>query len=382
MQSALSHRLINSLSATGVRAKIWLASGASVGVTGFLLALGVGHTVHGQVTLENGPLPQSADMRISPEYLLAQTRETVGPFEWSANDKQLIVKPALLVIPEKAERSFQVRLSSVPSGDVTVAVSVPTRLDGKLLLTPTSLTFTASNFDQFQKVSATPTPGSDTGDREEFLTLSASGGGYNSAEASVPIYVDPDMCASPRWSSDWQFLTEGSSCTINYACSFSGLGVGDYFYLYHVNGSATPGVDLIVHGLDSVEVTRIDFGGFGRGITTDQLVAPADGIPEGDETLGCFCEPSRNPPGPNKPGDVILILDRDGWAVGDAAAAESSGEMTFLVKFPKPVARDLTVRYQTKDLSAIAGDDYGSRKGTVMVQKGGYERRDSGVDHP
>ena len=368
MQSALSHRLINSLSATGARAKIWLASGASVGVTGFLLAFGVGHTVHGQVALENGPLPQSADMRISLEYLQAQPRETVAPFEWSANDKQLIVKPVLLVIPENRTRSFQVRLSSLPSGDVTVAVSVPTRLDGKLVPTEDSLTFTASNFDQFQEVTVSALPGSDTRDKEESLTLEASGGGYDSVEASVPIYVDRDVCA-PRSPNGW-IVSEGTSCTATYQCGANG-SVGDYVYVHRVNGSATPRVDLIVNGLDSLVLTTSFRIGRGRTDTHSwQFVAPADSIPEGDETLESYCNSSPIPPGPYRIGFRTLILDADGWAVGDTAAAESSGEMTFLLKFPKPVARDLTVKYETKDGSASAGDDYVSQAGAVTVQKG------------
>ena len=355
--------------------------GASVGLICSFWAFGLSHAVYGQVTSENEPAPRSADMRISPKYLQAsadlqaQTRTAGSPFEWSANDKQLIVKPTLLVMPERADprppsRRFQVRLSSVPSGDVTVAVSVPTRLDGKLLLSTASLGFTASNFDQFQEVSVMPTPGSDTGDREEFITLSASGGGYNSAKASVPIYVDQDVCAVPS-SSHWREVREGTSCAVTYKCGAMGLGVGEYIYVIHVNGSATPGVDLIVNKLDALEVTT-SFQGWGwTSWHSSQLVARKDGIPEGDETLGRFCSPSSNPPNPTEKAAQILILDVDGWAVGDTAAAESSGEMTFLLKFPMPVERDLTVKYETKDGSASAGDDYVSRTGTVTVQKRG-----------
>ena len=362
---------------TGAQVGNIIGSGAWVGLICSLWTFGLSHEGYGQVTSETVPPPQSADMRISPKYLQAnadpqaQTRETVGPFEWSANDKRLIVKPALLVIPEDSVRSFQVRLSSKPSGDVTVAVNVPTQLDGKLVPTKSSLTFTASNFDQFQEVVVEAFPGSDTGDKEEFLTLEASGGGYNSAEASVPIYVDPDVCADPRLPGIWSSVKEGSSCTVTYSCSFT-LGVGAYFYLFHANGSATPGVDLIVNGLDSVEVTEITSYGWGRGFTDDQLVAPADGIPEGDETLGCFCQTSRTLP--TWIGHPILIFDTDGWAVGDTVAAESSGEMTFLLKFPKPVARNLTVKFQTKDGSASAGDDYDSWVGQVTVKKGNTSR--------
>ena len=383
MQSLFSHRLINRLSATGVRAKIWLASGARVGVTGILLAFGVSHKVHGQVALENEPLPQSEEMQKPPEYLQAnadlqaQTREAVGPFEGSANDKRLIVKPALLVLPETVERKFEVRLSSEPSGDVTVAVSVPTRLAGKLIPSKASLTFTVSNFDQFQEVSVRANPGSDTGDKEEFLTLSASGGGYNSAEARVPIYVDQDVCANPGYP-HWRSVREGSSCVTTYDCDgyyYYGrhLDLGDYIYISYENGSATPEVDLKVNGLDSLEITYVSTTRtyIRTDHPTDQLVAPADGIPEGDETLGIQCYIKSYPVRPEWSGLPILILDPDGWAVGDTAAAESSGEMTFLLKFPMPVAKDLTVKYQTKDGSATAGDDYDSRTDSVTVQKGG-----------
>ena len=355
-----------------------IGTGACFGLICSLWAFGLSHAVYGQVTSDNEPAPQSADMRVSPNYLpasadlQARTKVAGDTFDWSANDKQLIVKPALLVIPEKVERKFEVRLSTVPSGDVTVAVSVPTRLDGKLLLSTNSLSFTASNFDQFQEVSVTPSPGSDTGDTKEFLTLSASGGGYDSVEASVPIYVDQDHCV---WAwGYWQTVSEGSSCTASYKCSVSGLGVGDYIYLYHVNGSATPVVDLKVNGLESLEVVRTTGTVFKVGHTayhSEQYVALADGIPEGDETLDCHCSRFSMPPGPTEPGYSILILDSDGWAVGDTAAAESSGEMTFLLKFPKPVERDLTVKYWTQDGSATTGDDYVSQVGAVTVKEGG-----------
>ena len=350
-----------------------IGAGACVGLICSLWAFGLSHAVYGQVTSENEPVPQSADMQVSPQYLPASadlqapTKVAGDPFEWSANDKQIIIKPALLVLHEKAQ-SFQVRLSTEPVGDVTVAVSVPTGLDGKLVPARASLTFTVSNFDQFQEVPVTPTPGSDTEDKEEFLTLEASGGGYNSVEASMPIIVDPVQCVSAY--GHWQSVREGSSCAVVDAnCSRPNKKLGDYIYVYHVNGSATPEKDLKVNGLDSLEVTGFK-GANGQVRTTEQLVAEGDGIPEGDETLGCHCRSWPTPPPPHLKGARILIFDVDGWAVGDTVAAESSGEMTFLLKFPGPVARDLTVKYETKDGSATAGDDYFSRTGSVTVRKG------------
>ena len=350
---------------------------ASSALGGFVLwALTSSLSVSGQVigeyqaSVPSASTPITATPRPAFTGALLQSLQTGDSQALSAIDKQLIVKPALLVLPDGVERSFQVRLSTVPSGDVTVTVSVPTRLDGKLLLTKSSHSFTASNFDQFQKVSVTATPGSDTGDKE-FLTLEASGGGYNGVEASVPIYVDQDVCARPSDRYYWRSVKEGSSCTTDYRCSGFEFGVGSYIYTFRANGSATLGEDLTVNGLDSlevIEVTQLNWGN--TGYHFDQLIAHADSIPEGDETLGFRCSFSLNPPEPNPKGRLILILDADGWAVGDTAAAETSGEMTFLLKFPKPVARDLTVKYQTKDGSATAGDDYDSRTDSVTVQKG------------
>ena len=344
--------------------------GACAGLINCLWAFGLSHAVYGQMRSENEPARQSADLRISPEYPQAQTRETVGPLDWSANDKRLIVNPALLAIPENSGREFHVRLSSEPSGDVAVTMIVPTRLDGKLILSKNSLTFTASNFDVFQEVYIYTLLGSETGDKGESLTLEASGGGYNSVEASVPIYVKQDICDRHGPYPLWRRVKEGSSCVVADGCSVHGLGVGDYIYFFYVNGSATPDVDLIVNGVDSVEVTKAE-ARFGNATLSDLYVAVADGIPEGDETLGWHCRPSPNPPHPDSLGKQILILDTDGWAIGDTAAAESSGEMTFLLKFPMPVARDLTVKYETKDGSASAGVDYDLQKGKkVTVQKG------------
>ncbi len=166
----------------------------------------------------------------------------------------------------------------------------------------------------------------------------------------------------------WRELREGISCSSLFHCGTWGRP-GPYVYLHHTNGvigrRAENGTDVIVTGPDSVLIQNdVDW------VQVEaEYRAISDGIPEGDEEINCYCSSYRYPPTLSG-GARIRIVDGDGWTVSDATANESHGNMTFLLEFPQPVARDLTVKYSTKDGTAKGGTDYTRTIGAVTVRKG------------
>ena len=109
-----------------------------------------------------------------------------------------------------------VRLAVVPTGPVTVTVATPE--DGAATVAPTSLTFTAANWDDEQTVTVTAADDPDPADGKATVTLSAADGGYGSAEdVKVEITVADDEEATISVSNDFKNaeVVEGGNITYN-----------------------------------------------------------------------------------------------------------------------------------------------------------------------
>ena len=84
-----------------------------------------------------------------------------------------------LIVPEGGANSYALVLSSRPTGDVTIGVTLPAGTD--LTLDKTSLTFTVDNWDTAQTVTVTAAEDDDgVTDAVATLTHTISGGGYGS----------------------------------------------------------------------------------------------------------------------------------------------------------------------------------------------------------
>ena len=86
---------------------------------------------------------------------------------------------------------FPVRLSELPNGTVTVAVSQQTETD-LTLPSPESLEFTVSNWDQNQNIKLGASHDDDLIDDREIVTLTASGGGYTGVSNTIQVNITDD----------------------------------------------------------------------------------------------------------------------------------------------------------------------------------------------
>ncbi len=107
---------------------------------------------------------------------------------------RLQVAPRQLDLVEGGSgKDFAVKLGSAPAGgDVTVAVSIPPRLAGKVSLSDDNLTFTSSDWDENQSVTVVAEDDGDADPEKGTLELAASGGGYNDQTGNVDVTVDDD----------------------------------------------------------------------------------------------------------------------------------------------------------------------------------------------
>ena len=103
------------------------------------------------------------------------------------DDPALMLSVSRLRVTEGGSASYTIALDTRPSGDVTVAISGDAATD--LTLTPTSLTFTPSNWDRHQRVTITAPEDTDfLGDTID-LTHTASGPNYGGITATVTATV-------------------------------------------------------------------------------------------------------------------------------------------------------------------------------------------------
>ena len=104
----------------------------------------------------------------------------------------IVVDDRTLTVVEGLSVSYTVELSTQPSADVTVVITGASDTD--VTVTPASLTFTASTWDQAQTVTVTSAEDPDSTDDDVTLAHTATGGGYTnlSLVARVAVRVDDD----------------------------------------------------------------------------------------------------------------------------------------------------------------------------------------------
>ena len=126
-----------------------------------------------------------------------------------------------LIVPEGGANSYTLLLSSRPSADVTVDVTLPADTD--LTLDKTTLTFTATNWDTPQTVTVTAAEDDDgVTDAGVTLTHTVSAGGFGSTTVpDVVVRITENDAAGLIISSDSLTVTEGVPAGSSYTVSLA-----------------------------------------------------------------------------------------------------------------------------------------------------------------
>ncbi|WP_156013221.1 beta strand repeat-containing protein, partial [Thioalkalivibrio sp. HK1] len=133
----------------------------------------------------------------------------------------LVLPTQPVALTEGSTTTFDVKLTERPSGDVTVTLTQPTSPDISLDTDTvaggdqTTLTFTTSNWNMVQRVELSAAEDFDTTDESETISVSASGGGYDSARGTVSIALTDDDAGSLNLPSAAVVIVEGGTATFD-----------------------------------------------------------------------------------------------------------------------------------------------------------------------
>ncbi|WP_038097887.1 hypothetical protein, partial [Thioalkalivibrio sp. HK1] len=112
-------------------------------------------------------------------------------------------------VDEGESDTFDVRLATPPTGDVTVTLSQRAPVNSDVTLNQSSLTFTTSNWSVAQRVTVMAADDDDGTADSATIDLSASGGGYDNVTRSVGVTVTDDDGADLTLSSTDISVPEG-----------------------------------------------------------------------------------------------------------------------------------------------------------------------------
>ncbi len=121
----------------------------------------------------------------------------------------LVLSPASLTVGEGSSATYTVKLVLQPAGNVTVSIGGTSGTD--LSLNRSALTFSTGNWNSPQTVRVTARQDEDRGHDSETITHTASGGGYGSASANLPVTVTDDDVADLVLSPTSLTIEEGRS---------------------------------------------------------------------------------------------------------------------------------------------------------------------------
>ena len=279
------------------------------------------------------------------------------------------VSPTALEIEEGSRGTYTVVLTTQPTADVTVTVTVPEDTDvGVTGRSPLTLTFTAQTWNVAQTVTVDAAEDADaTPDAAVTLTHAVSGedyGAVTAADVTVTIREDdePGVTVSPTRLE----IPEGSRRSYNVRMATQPTAD------VTVTATAPQDTDVWLDAADElVKETSLTFapGNYFRGkVVWVQAAEDDDAVNDPAVWIrhtvrgGDYNEVTAS-----RVRVTIIEDDEAEVSVADASALESAGSMSFRVALNVPSSKRITVRYATSDGTARAGpgQDYIAAMGTV-----------------
>ena len=116
-----------------------------------------------------------------------------SPFELTLEDDDeagIVLSRTTLTVREEGSQTWTVKLNSEPTGPVTVTLAAEGTDAQDLTIEPDQLTFATDNWNRTQTVTVSAAEDADGDDDTATIGHTATGGGYDSVEADLPVRVD------------------------------------------------------------------------------------------------------------------------------------------------------------------------------------------------
>ena len=162
------------------------------------------------------------------------------------DDQGLTVSVSSVALTEGGStESYTVKLDAAPNADVTVAVSSDDT--GAVTASPSSLTFSTTNYASVQTVTLTAVDDEDGADESVIVSNAASGGGYDASAGVTATVDDDDLVVTPPSAVGTlpalTLVTGGAPHTVDVSDAFSGPDLG-----YTVGSSHPASVTASIEG--------------------------------------------------------------------------------------------------------------------------------------
>ena len=274
----------------------------------------------------------------------------------------LVLSPASLEVDEGDDASYTVRLATLPTGTVTVAISGHSGTD--LTLDATSLTFTTSTWDDVQTVTVTAGQDPDITDDTATLTHAASGGGYSvSADLAVTV-TDDDTRPEVSFELPSSSAREDDG-THNVTVNLSPSPTAAITVSYTVGGTAT-GSDFSISGSGTLSVAS------GATTATIPVVITDDAADESSETVLLTLTAGSGYTVGSVDSHTLTIMDDDGTqlptvslSVAPNPVTEGSA-VTVTARLSEALSSSVTVPL-TLTAGTAEADDYGPLASIIIA---------------
>ncbi|MDE0441951.1 MAG: hypothetical protein OXL38_07510, partial [Gammaproteobacteria bacterium] len=277
--------------------------------------------------------------------------------------RQVVLSASDVAVDEGASASWNVKLSAVPDGAVVVTISGHAGTD--LSLDTTRLEFDETNWNSARPVTVSAGEDDDTADDTATLAHAASGGGYDSAAASLRVATADNDTAAIVLKPGWLELIEGRSKSYEVTLATEPSGevavaisghAGTYLRLDKSNLVFTASDWSIPQ---TVTVTAEDDGVDG-GARTDSKTLTHTATGGGHEGVEAeLVIDTRLDP-------IIMSID-------DAQGPEGS-YLEFRVHLSKPSTGDVEANWSTHAQVARSGRDFAPDEGRLHFAEGEREK--------
>ena len=288
-------------------------------------------------------------------------------------ERGVAVSATALEVPEGGNSAYTVVLKSEPTATVTVTPSVSGSSDVRV--SPTSLSFTTSDWNEARTVTVSAARDDDAANDTATVAHTVSGGDYASVTAAdVAVTVKDDTSERVTLTVSAATVGEAVGATsITVTGTLNGVPrTADTTVAVAVGGSgdtATEGTDYAT--VDEFPLTISQ--GQTSGTATFSLTPTNDAVVEGAETLSVTG--STTATGLTVVGTKVKIIDDEkrgvSVSIAGAEADEDDGQIVFTVSLSRPLRRIVSVDFETiSGGTATENVDYRPQTTELMIFPG------------